>query len=435
MAIGRVSTNGYATARFIVDTNGISTGATHSTIASALTDAVSGQTIFIRPGTYTENLTLKAGVDLVSFAADASTPNTIIVGKLTATFAGTCSISGIRLQTNSDNFLVVSGSDATIVNLEYCNLNCTNATGIVMSSSSASSRIFIKYCSGDLATTGIALWVNTGAGTLRCRYSSFTNSGGSTAATTCSAGFFELQYVMMESPISTTSTGYAGGSHNRIDCSSLNTAGITMNGTGGQSNWAYSLVASGTASAISYGAGVTGLLQFLRLNSSNTNVITGSGGVTIGVIDFEGSSSGQNVTTLAYDQIGIYGTWTPTIVGSGSAGTTTYTTQVGQYHRIGKLVWAQARIVITAATGTGDANVSLPFTVKNVSNGNVVGSIHLNAVGWAWPASKTQVALFAFTNTTVCIIPAFGSSQASSNVQMTNAAGSFTYSIVYEAET
>ena len=60
------------------------------------------------------------------------------------------------------------------------------------------------------------------------------------------------------------------------------------------------------------------------------------------------------------------GTWTPTIIGSSSAGTGTYTLQEGHYTRIGRQVTVTCAITWTAHTGTGVIRVSgLPFTIKN----------------------------------------------------------------------
>ena len=71
----------YSTAcSHIVDANG---SGDFTTIAAALTAASSGQTIFIRPGTYTENPTLKAGVNLSTFPSDATSGTVIIKGKCT----------------------------------------------------------------------------------------------------------------------------------------------------------------------------------------------------------------------------------------------------------------------------------------------------------------------------------------------------------------
>ena len=139
-----------------------------STIATALTAATSGTTIFIRPGTYTENLTLKAGVNLTAWPCDAglnpqsnTAANVIIKGKATFTGAGTVSISGIQLKTNADYFLVVFGNSASIVNLTGCFLNCLDGSGINYTSSSASSEINISYCTGDVGTTEITPFICT----------------------------------------------------------------------------------------------------------------------------------------------------------------------------------------------------------------------------------------------------------------------------------
>ena len=129
-----VATNHYSVARYIVAPT-IAEGANFTTITAALAAASSGETIFIRPGTYTEDLTLKADVNLSSFSGEGVTPTVTIIGKLTATFAGTAVITGIRLQTNGDNFLAITGSAATRINLWNCYTNCTDATGISISSS------------------------------------------------------------------------------------------------------------------------------------------------------------------------------------------------------------------------------------------------------------------------------------------------------------
>lgn len=55
------------------------------------------------------------------------------------------------------------------------------------------------------------------------------------------------------------------------------------------------------------------------------------------------------------------GTWTPTYVGGVTPGVTTYSVQVGTWTRLGRAIFAYGRVVWTAATGTGNAHVSLPW--------------------------------------------------------------------------
>jgi hypothetical protein len=77
-------------------------------------------------------------------------------------------------------------------------------------------------------------------------------------------------------------------------------------------------------------------------------------------------SASSNANTLDdYEE----GTWTPTISGTSTAGTGTYSAQNGRYTKIGNQVTVSAYINWTAHTGTGNMNLSgLPFTVLNVSN-------------------------------------------------------------------
>src|SRR5208337_1148271 len=150
--------------------------------------------------------TLKAGVNITAFNCDSMTPNVTISGNCTLSTAGTVSITGINLQTNSAACLTVSGSVASIVNLNSCNINALNATGISYSSSSASSKVFVFNCTGDIGTTGIALYSMSSTGALNFNNCKFTNSGGSSTANTISAGALNPVYCIFSNPTTTSST-------------------------------------------------------------------------------------------------------------------------------------------------------------------------------------------------------------------------------------
>src|SRR5258708_287466 len=299
MANQQLSTNTFGVAKWIVSAT--ASDGTHTTIASALTSASSGDTIFIRPGTYTENLTLKAGVNLTAFGSDSSynqTGKVIISGKATFTAAGSVTISGIQLQTNSDFLLAVTGSAASIVNLNNCDLNCTNNTGISFTTSSASGKINIVFCTGDLGTTGIGLWSSSSAGTIFSQSSYFTNTGASTTVTTNSAGAVNLQQTTLSSPVSTTSTGGLTGSYYVIDSSAQNAIPMTANGSGASSG-NYCFFNAGTASDISVGTGATFIAVNCVLQSSNTNAATGAGTFTNDLNTYPNTST-INTTTINF---------------------------------------------------------------------------------------------------------------------------------------
>ena len=82
-----------------------------------------------------------------------------------------------------------------------------------------------------------------------------------------------------------------------------------------------------------------------------------------GGIQFNGDTAAANALD-DYEE----GTWTPTIVGTSTAGTGTYSTQVGRYTKIGRQVYCVGALIWTAHTGTGNMRIEgLPFSSLNVS--------------------------------------------------------------------
>ncbi len=283
-----LSTNNYGVAKFIVATS-LANG-THTTLASAMADAVSGDTIFLRDSV-TENVTLTAGVNISSWIGGSlNTPT--ITGTLTMTTAGTCNISGIRLVTNSAALLAVTGSAASIVNLTDCYLNATNNNAITFSSSSSSAAININYCTGNLGSN-TSFFAHSSAGLLVFYYSLFSNSGGAITASTCSAGNLTLVSSSCNFPITTSSTCVL--SANCCLLGATNTTAVTIGGS--VSIIILSQILSGSASAISVSSGSTLGLNQCVIGSSNTNAITGAGILTYSGLTFNSTSSKINTTT------------------------------------------------------------------------------------------------------------------------------------------
>ena len=88
------------------------------TISAAIAAATSGTTVFIMPGTYTENVTLVAGVSLQGQQART----TIISGNMTAAFSGTVFLHSLDLQASSGVVLTQSGSSSTNLQMHDCYL-------------------------------------------------------------------------------------------------------------------------------------------------------------------------------------------------------------------------------------------------------------------------------------------------------------------------
>lgn len=277
-----------------------------TTITAALAATTTGQ-IFIRPGTYTENLTLKANVNLCSFECNAVTPSVTIVGKLTATFAGTCSLSGLRLQTNSDNILSITGSAATIVNLYDCYINASNATAIVSTTSDTGNKINLYNCVGDLGTTGIA-YFSIDHGTLGINYCQLYNSGVSAAQSVCANdASFNIRYSYFFNAISHTSSSTSTIYDTLIALGGAAVVPVTTSGTGTVSI-RRTRIESGSSSSISIGTGTTVQATSISVDSSNTNAITGLGTLQYTDVMFTGTSNLINTTTqtASYVNLGKY---------------------------------------------------------------------------------------------------------------------------------
>lgn len=270
-----------------------------TTVSAAISAASSGQTIFVRPGTYTENITLKAGVNICAFSCDSPNPNVNFVGKCSFSAAGNVSISGIQFTTNSDYAISVTGSSASVLYLFYCYINCSNNTGIQLSSSSSSSAVVLQVCDGNIATTGIGFFNHSGLGTLAINYSSaLKNSGGSSTASTVSGGgALNVQSSNFLFPVQLSSSSsfvlYAGS----VNSSGTNTTSVSLTGTSTFTGY-FCAFSSGSASSVEVGSGC--LLDFqgvATIGSSNTNALNGAGTCKYALIIFSGSSFLNNVTT------------------------------------------------------------------------------------------------------------------------------------------
>lgn len=106
-----------------------------------------------------------------------------------------------------------------------------------------------------------------------------------------------------------------------------------------------------------------GSVEKFRMTATGNINFQSGGGVNFGATT---DASGMTSETLNdYEE----GTFTPTIEGTSTAGTATYTAQVGRYTKIGRLVSISIRVAYSAGNGTGNLRVAgLPFAT---GSGNV----------------------------------------------------------------
>lgn len=143
----------------------------------------------------------------------------------------------------------------------------------------------------------------------------------------------------------------------------------------------------------------------LTLTGSSGDVTANVGNFVVGTsgkgIDFSADSHAAGMTSELLDDYE-EGTWTPNVYGATTAGTTTYTTQLGTYTKVGRLVTCQLECAWSAQTGLGSLRIgNLPYTVGSSSiNGAFIvfqGSVDPNLASGAVCVSGTNyILLFQF---------------------------------------
>lgn len=135
-----------------------------------------------------------------------------------------------------------------------------------------------------------------------------------------------------------------------------------------------------------------------------------------------------NLQTAAQASVGALkqdvGTFTPELAGADTAGTFTYTRQVGYYIRIGNLVWIHARLSVDTVADSPAGNIEvrgLPFDSASLTNASGYVCACLVS-GIPWPASCTGVSASVIANSNYALLYGLYSNGAFSNLQINSIA-------------
>lgn len=126
------------------------------------------------------------------------------------------------------------------------------------------------------------------------------------------------------------------------------------------------------------------------------------------------------------------GAWTPRIAGDATAGTQTYSVQVGRYIRAGNLVTAWFRLQMTALDGATAGNVTiagLPFASATVTLASSAGSIS-QVENIAHTGARLQFGVSVGPNETVVRFFEFATAAGGGSAQVQPAALSATSGII-----
>lgn len=278
-------------------------GATHTTVAGAIAAASDGDTIFVRTGTYTENLTLKNGVSIVSDEAPGLIGDVEIVGKCTATDGATHVFSGIRLTTNGDNLLLVSGTSQTSVIFIDCFIFAADNTAISFTNSNASSSILLNKCSGGIGGAGIAYFASTSAGNIIFNHCVMNGNAASTTLNTISAGSVRIYNTNFFSGIQTTGTAAILAKNTFFNPQDTPSFVIDHQATStldeaNRLDFCRFRAATNTNPCINVGAGASLALNNCSVSSSNgTSAIQGAGTIVYSGLSMTNQSAITATTT------------------------------------------------------------------------------------------------------------------------------------------
>lgn len=182
----------------IVDPNGLGD---FTTIQSAINASSSGDTIFVRNGTYTEDITLIAGLNIVGMSGDNQIPQINIIGKVQASYSGTSAISFLNIETNGDFAVEVTGSNATILNVNNCTIVASDNTAINNDNSNASTQANFTQCTIEVSDNTVTAFSSTTSGALNLARTGIFNNASTSVRSSATSGAINLSFVGSTVPI------------------------------------------------------------------------------------------------------------------------------------------------------------------------------------------------------------------------------------------
>lgn len=262
-----------------------------TTITAAIAAATSGQTIFIRPGVYTENITAKAGVNLTSFVGEALTSQVQIKGKISFSSNGFVEFSNLNIITNGDYFLEVTGASTSTVQFVNCTLGCRDFSG-VHNTSAGTGSVSFQSCGGGVFSAGSTFFVWTSPGQIAFNdcYLSSVSTG---VASTLSAGVFSSFYSVFGFPVTTSGTAAFSSNYSEYITGGLGLTAVTVGGSGSSTSF-HDVFAGGVAPALVVNG--TLVIAIAVIGSQNAFAADGTGTLNYGALTFTGLAVTLNPT-------------------------------------------------------------------------------------------------------------------------------------------
>jgi len=267
-----ISSNMFVYSKYIVGG-----GSPYTTVQSAINaaNAAGGGTVVVRPGLYTENLTLYDGVDIEGTVGAISIANVEIHGVHTPPAAGQIAFRTILLS-SATNIFNSAAAGTTLIALEECSVNCIN--GYVFNLPNWAGAIFGNNIQTLSADDGFCNLTSTA--TIQVTNSSLGSGIANPMIISGLATFVDCSIL----PPQTYQT-------NAIVSFKSCAIGYTSTYSGNATAAAYDTnYSTGTHIAITTTSANPVSLANVIINSSAANVITGTGTVEFGSITYLNST-------------------------------------------------------------------------------------------------------------------------------------------------
>lgn len=248
---------------------------THTTIAAAVATASAGDTIYVRGGVYTEDITLKA-LTLTTLAS-----NVFIVGKISYSAAGQATIRNITLQTNGDFAVEVTGAAGSVLGFYGCNIEGNDFTAI---SYTATGGQLIFDSSIVRAQAGFSPLIAIGTGTINSRNCGYADVDQTIDIQGMS---FNSTYDSFNSTVSISGGAIIRPEYCIFETGSTGRTNLILNSVGITHFCEWCRFSSGTVPCITVTSGFLSL-SYAFIGSSNLTPITGAGTVNYGPLTFTG---------------------------------------------------------------------------------------------------------------------------------------------------
>ncbi|GEM_PF-4058401 len=299
-----IAINPMSSTRWIVDPLG--TNGTHTTIQSAINSATAGDDILImtNPNHYSENLTLKPGVNLTGFNGDNLTGQVVVNGNLSYNSNGAISLSNISFTIAVANNLLnclPTGANVSTMTFNNCSFTAGGTASYFLintSSVSAFSSVNFINCNFDLPNANAGYYANSGNGQISFQNSFLGNSGGSTVYSSCSAGVVNATNTQFSAPLQ-----YSGSGAGTLDGCVLNTSAIPFtaldySATTGAVGCKYCRILTGSANSVIVTSPSVLQFQYCDIYNTGTYAITGNGIVEYAPIAFTNTTFALNTTIV-----------------------------------------------------------------------------------------------------------------------------------------